>query len=368
MAMLRSAEPILTVHQRIVTSGARAVEPFEVGGALRLAIPQLAEDIPGEPPHMNGGNSDIDARLFVWRDGAFAADGALALPGGEDIEFFTIDGQAYLATASLRTGRGPYDLNTHSTIYRWDAGTWAPFQTFATFAAKQWRFFECDGRRFLALALGVTMEGVEKRHPSTSRIYEWDGTRFVEFQVLDGRWGYNWTFFALDGMRVLAYADHVDASRLYRWDGSQFTVLQDIAEKAGRAFAFFEAGGAAWLVFAPIFGETLLHRWDGERFVPHQSLGGDGGRELKIVTTPSGRFLVRVCFIQGTPHDPKPELNSQVYRWENGAFVTIAEFPTTGGTDAAAFHAGGDLFLAVSQGLGADIRYRAETVIYRCAF
>jgi hypothetical protein len=27
----------------------------------------------------------------------------------------------------------------------------------------------------------------------------------------------------------------------------------------------------------------------------------------------------------------------------------------------------GELFLAVSNGLSADVRYRAETIIYRCA-
>ena len=38
---------VLTVHQRLATSGARAVEVFRTGGALRLVIPQLAGDIPG---------------------------------------------------------------------------------------------------------------------------------------------------------------------------------------------------------------------------------------------------------------------------------------------------------------------------------
>jgi hypothetical protein len=362
-----TAADVLSVHQHIVTSGARAVEVFNLDGALRLAIPQLAEDIPDQPPHMNGGNSDISAKMFVWRNGGFVEDAPLALPGGEDIEYFTIDGQSYLATASLRTGRGPYDLNTQSVIYHWNAGAWEPFQSIATFAAKQWRHFSFDGRHFLALALGVTVDGLDIRHPATSRIYEWDGSRFAEFQVLDGKWGYNWTFFELNGMRVLAYADHAGASRLYRWDGAHFVALQDIGERAGRAFAFFEADGAHWLVYAPIVGETTLMRWDGDRFIACQSLGGDGGRELEIVTTSNGLFLVRICFIQGTPHDPKTALSSQVSRWQNGAFQTIAEFPTTGGTDATAFRADGALFLAVSNGLSADVRYRAETIVYRCA-
>ena len=356
----------LAVHQRISTSGARAVEVFEAGGALRLAIPQLARDVAGEPPHMNGGDSNVDAPLFVWRDGAFVDDGALALPGGEDIEVFTLDGRQYLAAASLRTGNGPYDLNCESPIYRWEHGAWAPIQSIPTFAAKQWRFFEFGGRRFLALAQGVTIEGPTARHPATSRIYEWDGARFGEFQVLDGKWGYNWTYFAFGGMHLLAYADHVGASVLYRWDGAQFVPQQEFGLH-GRAFAFFEADGEAWLAFAPIFGETMLYRWDGAAFVAQQSLGGAGGRELKLVTTASGRYLVRVCFIQGTPHDPQPELQSQLYRWNAGRFEVVAEFPTSGGTDAAFFHAGDALYLAVSNSLSPEVRYRADTVVYRCA-
>ncbi len=359
------AADVLAVHQRIVTSGARAVDVFELDGALRLAIPQMAEDIPDTPAHMNGGNSDINARMFVWRDGAFVPDTPIALAGGEDIEFFTIDGRHYLATASIRTGHGPYELNCESVIYRWDANVWEPFQAVPTFAAKQWRFFEFAGRRFLALAQGVTMDGLVARHPATSRIYEWDGARFTEFQVLDGKWGYNWSFFELDGMHVLAYADHVGASTLYRWDGTQFVTLQEIGAMAGRAFTFFEANGAAWLAYAPIFGESMLFRWDGTQFQPRQSLGGPGGRELKIVTTAAGLFLVRICFIQGTPAAPKPDLLSQVYRWTGDGFEVIAEFPTTGGTDVATFHAGGALFLAVSNSLSSEIRYRSETVIYR---
>jgi len=108
-------------------------------------------------------------------------------------------------------------------------------------------------------------------------------------------------------------------------------------------------------------------RPDGAAFVAQQSLGGAGGRELKLVTTASGRYLVRVCFIQGTPHDPRPELQSQLYRWNAGRFEVIAEFPTSGGTDAAFFRADGTLYLAVSNSLSPEVRYRADTVVYRCA-
>jgi hypothetical protein len=358
--------PVLTVHQRLNTSGARAVEPFVLDGQLRMVVPQLATDIQAQPPHMNGGNSDIDARLYVWREGRFEDDGGLGVPGGEDAEFFTIDDDAYLATASLRTGRGPYDLNSQSVIYRWNGTSWSAFQSIPTFAAKQWRFFTVGERRFLALAQGVTIPQLDVRHPATSRIFEWEGTRFVEFQVLDGAWGYNFTHFRLHGTDMLAYADHAGASMLYRWEGSRFAPFQDFGPH-GRAFAYFESSGESWLAFAPIVGESVLYRWDGATFLLHQPIGGSGGREFELVTVSGELFLVRICFITGTPAAPKPDLLSQLYVWHQRTFDQVAEFRTFGGTDVAAFHAGDALFLAVSNSLSRDVRYREDTVIYRCA-
>lgn len=360
-------ETSLTIHQRLPTSGARAVLPFEINGGLYLAIPQLAEDIPGQAPQMNAGNSDIDMALYRWRDGKFGGVGRLPVAGGEDVEFFSIGSDCFLATASIRAGRGPYDFNVDSQIFKWSNGTWAPFQSVPTFAAKQWRHFSFDGRHFLALAQGVTVPGPEVRHPRTSRIFEWDGARFAEFQVLDGAWGYNWEFFERADGRFLAYADHVGQSRLHKWDGARFAPFQDFADHGGRAFRYFEADGSGWMAFAAIDGESVLYRWADGAFRRHQSLGGPGGREFAPIKTGKDLYLVRVCFIEGTPAAPKVDLQSQLYRWQTGQFAVVQEFPTFGGTDAHAFTADGGVFLAVSNSLSREIRFREDTIIYRFA-
>jgi EPTP domain len=41
------------------------------------------------------------------------------------------------------------------------------------------------------------------------------------------------------------------------------------------------------------------------------------------------------------------------------------EFSTAGGTDAAVFSADGKLFVAVSNSLTVDVRFRTDTIIYR---
>jgi hypothetical protein len=355
----------LLEHQRLETSGARAVLPFTLADGCYLAVPELAHDQPGAPRGMNGGTSDVDMPIYRWRDGHFVADGSLPVPGGEDAEFFRIGDDEFLATASIRRGHGPYDLNVESVIFRREGGSWAQFQSFPTFAAKQWHFFEFDARRFLALAQGVVLEGVEARHPATSRIYEWNGSQFVDFQALDGRWGYDFDFFSLNGRKFLCYADHESASRVLEWDGERFAPLQELAASGGRAFAFFEADQAGWLAFANIFGESLLYRWNGDGFVQTQVLSGPGGREFALFRTAGDLYLVQVNFIHGTPAEPKTDLLSTLSRWDRGKFRQVQAFPTLGGTDASWFSADGKMFLAVSNSLTADIRFRADSVIYR---
>ena len=275
---------LFTEHQRLATSGARAVLAFRTDGTLRLAIPQLSVDIPGTPAYMNGGDSKTDMLLYRWSGGKFIEDGRLPVPGGEDALYFQIGTLEFLATASIRTGSGPYELNTHSILYRRAGDRWEAFQSFPTFAAKQWHHFSVDDRQFLALAQGVTIETAVARNPRRSCIFEWNGDEFVDFQTLDGGWGYNWVDFDIDGRHFLGYADHTSPSGLMIWNGASFAPFQEFAPQGGRAMEFFRADGQAWLAFANLTGESFLYRWHEDRFVIHQSLGGVGspGTELEF--------------------------------------------------------------------------------------
>src|SRR5271156_3318986 len=186
---------LLQLVQRLNTSGARAVEAFVHAGTQYLAVAQLARDIPGRPAQMNGGDSNIEALVYRWKDNRFVEHQRLCVAGGEDVEFFRIADRAFLATASLRTGADPYELNAHSMLFEFVNGQFEPFQSFPTFAAKQWKHFEIGVRHFLALAQGVVMDGITARHPAQSCIFEWDGSRFLPFQNIPSLWGYNWECF-----------------------------------------------------------------------------------------------------------------------------------------------------------------------------
>src|SRR5882757_5759443 len=119
---------MLTEVQRLPTSAARAVMPYSIDGSTYLAISQHARDIPGAEAAMNGGDSNIATLIYQWLNGAFVEVQQLPVSAGEDAEYFSFDGNHYLATASIRTGAGPYDLNSISTIFKWNGAEWASFQ------------------------------------------------------------------------------------------------------------------------------------------------------------------------------------------------------------------------------------------------
>ncbi len=349
--------------QRIPTSGARAVEVFSLDGLELLAIPQLAVDVPDTEPGMNAGDSNTDLLVFVREDGHYVPSVAIPAPGGEDAEFFSIGARSFLAVASIRSGSGPYEYSTKSTIQEWTAGSFTEFQSIETYAAKQWKHWQIGERHFLAIAQGLELSHIPGPNRD-SMIYEWDGSGFVEFQQIASKWAYNWHPFWVDDSFFVAHADHLEPSILYRWDGERFVEHQELRTHAGRAFASFERDGHHHLVVVGLAEPPVVMRWDETRFVPYQGLDGLGAREICVVEHDGRLFVIRVNFILGTPHDPEPELISQVYEWRDEALHVAAEFPTCGATDVDIVAVGSDIEFVVSNSLSPLVRFATDTIVY----
>ena len=189
---------------------------------------------------------------------------------------------------------------------------------------------------------------------------------FTEFQRIPSRWAYNWHAFQAGGEFFVAHAEHAGPSVLYRWDGALLQPHQTLAEESGRAFASFDDdGGDSYLVVACIAAPSRVLRLDGARFTETQVLDGLGARELAVARCGRPDAAIRVNFILGTPADPQPALDSQVYEWDGGKLHEAATFPTCGGTDVAVLDGHSDTVeLVVTNSLTPELRFAAETVRY----
>ena len=363
---------LLSPHQELNTSGARAVCSFEIDNINFLVIPQLAKDIPGQDVDMTKGDSNAATVVYTYNAGTWQEFQQLPSPGGEDAEAFEIDGHHYLAIASLRSGNGlrePYRYDVPSTIYEFRNGRFEVFQQIPSFAAKQWRFFSLSGRHFLALAQGAQVEANEMPEtPYPSMIYSWNGTKFEGFQSIESQWGYNWEFFTLHGTSYLAYAYHTLPSSLYRWDGDKFTKHQDFEGLSGRAFLFFESEGCAYLIFARLMGTTDLLKWNGSKFEQHQRLSGSSGREMKVLREENETYVFQINFISGTRQAPTTALQSFIYRLAEGKLVLLKTFTTSGATDATVIRIGSSYYLAVSESLAPNASFSTPSRIYKLEF
>ncbi len=361
-----SEQEILTPAFRLPTSGARELTPFHWQGQDFLAVAQLAEDIPGTPAHMNGGNSDVAVLVYRFEEGEYRLFQQIPSHGNESAQFFVLNDQLFLAVASIRSGAGePYSMLTYSLVYGWDGKRFYPVQQFAGFASKNWHPFTIGKRHFLALANGVTAEEGKAQASPHSWIYEWNGREFEKFQEIPTQWAYSWESFMHQGTTFLAIADHLQKSSLYRWDGEQFIEFQHFAGGGGRAFAAFEIQGERYLAWARIDADSLLYRWNGSEFRVVQNFAEPGGRNFTPFVVHGQTYLFLTRFITGSRDQPQSELLSPLYCWQGKRFEQVQQIPTSGGVGAHFFELQGEPHLAVANSLSKDLRFRVDSIIYR---
>jgi hypothetical protein len=135
--------------------------------------------------------------------------------------------------------------------------------------------------------------------------------------------------------------------------------------RSGRALCFFATEDDSWLAFARLHEESLLYRWTGNRFARERAMSGPGGREFEWFENAGARYLVQVNFLHGSREAPQTALQSIVYEYVNRTFAIVDRFSTFGGTDATAFKVDNQQYLAVSNSLTADVRFRVDSNIYR---
>lgn len=361
------AEQILTPYEYLDTTGARELSAFTLNNEHYIAVAQLAKDIPDTPPNMNGGDADVDVLIFKMYKGKHVVYQRIPGHGNESATFFTIGDSAFLAIASVNSGpHTPFNNQTYSMLYQWDGRYFHPIQQFYSYGTKQCYYFNIGKRHFLALANGVPLpENNNHKRDTNSMIYEWDGSKFISFQKIPSLWGYSFKSFQINDRYYLAFADHLNKSSLYLWDGNHFKVHQVFEGDGGRAFESFRINDHYYLAYANIKNDSVIYQWNGKHFIKYQILKGAGGRNFTYFNIDSHHYLFRVNFITGNRSNPKSNLQSPLYKWENNQFVTVQNIPTFGGVSAHVYQYDDLLYLALANSLSADLRFRVNSVIYK---
>ena len=297
--------------------------------------------------------------------------------GAADWEYFQIGTDHYLVVANSR-GISSYDVN--STLYRWDGQAFLPIQSILTHNALDWEHFEIDGVPYLAVA--------NQRNSSTrnidSQIYQWNGTSFVDYQAIPTMGAHDWEYFQIDGMHYLAVANYFNSqgavwsekyntdSKIYQWDGDSFEEYQAILTSGARDWEYFEIAGEHYLAVANYydsqtrFVDSQIYKWNGASFVPFQAISTIGADSWENFQIGTDHFLAIANESDGpiTSSSDSRHVDSEIYRWNGTSFVVYQTIPTVGAHDWTHFEIGADHFLAVANHRD-DPTHNIDSVVYR---
>lgn len=279
--------------------------------------------------NMGGGVFDIDSKIYRWDGTKFAEFQAIPTHGASGWKFFTIGGDCYLAVANNRSGTANFIID--SMIYKWDGEKFVEFQATTTNGALRWEFFTIEGDSFLAVANYST--DFTTNFNIDSKIYKWDGSKFDEFQSIPTSGAHDWKFFTIESVPYLTVANlhsgpyrtglEID-SKIYRWDGAKFVEFQSIPTSGAVGWGFASSGPDSFLAVAnwkndagSYLVDSKIYSWDGSRFVEFQSLPTNGASDCEFFTIGSDLYLA-VANVGGGAAGPNTE--SKIYRQKRRLF------------------------------------------------
>lgn len=294
-----------------------------------------------------------------YDDYAFSGDifsGYQAIPtkAAETWESFTIDGETYLAVANMRNNLRSYNIN--SVIYKWSGSSFTEFQAIPTNGAADWESFSIDGKTYLAVA---NHHDDVTSYNTDSKIYEWNGSIFVEIQSFETHGAMDWESFTIDGETYLASANSYNGStftinsKIYRWDGTSFVKIQDIETSGAADWESFSISGETYLAvanyrddstFAIIYSK--IYKWNEtiSKFEEIQSILTSAAWDWESFIIDGETYLA----VANSSNNSSGNVDSIIYKWNGTAFHDIQTIPTNGAHDWESFTIGSDTFLAVA--------------------
>lgn len=197
-------------------------------------------------------------------------------------EFFTIGNEFYLVGGGVPIFRGAARVSSpnESIIYRWDNDLRQfvdPEPIPGTTNVVDWEFFSIDGEYYLAGARrSLDLLPISGILDDTSIIYWWDGNRFRFFHSIESREANNLESFTINGNHYLAVVNdrpgrHEESnSDIFKWNRTMGTFYprpeQSIVTYDAQDCEFFTIDEEHFLCVANGTADSVIYKWNGTIF------------------------------------------------------------------------------------------------------
>jgi hypothetical protein len=330
--------------------------------------------------------SALLAQLSSLRAAQTALEAEVCLPGRialyqnvstvgcRNWEFFTINGQSFLAAAFYEQNdppRGIYTYNLNSPILRFDAtsNSFVPFQLIPTVGAWSVKAFTMGGQTFLAYANHYDGGGSTLNSP----IYRFNGSSFVLFQTIPTVGAATWEFFTVNNQSFLAVANLANwqqppfvyalNSQILRFNTAtnSFLHFQFISTQGAMDFESFVIGNESFLAVSnhrngPDYTlNSQVFRFDSvsNTFILFQSIPTQASNDFEFFTISGASYLA----VANAYDDTAAPVNSQILRFNttSNIFTPFQSIPTVGATDWEFFVLGGQSYLVCAMDFSLQI-------------
>ena len=337
------------LFQTFPTSDSSSVTTFVISDELFLANTNMRGT--------SGSRGRTKLSVYLLQQNNLVINQTLDTLSASDVEYFTIQGEHFLAVANRYDGSS---YSVDSVVYRLETGQFKEFQRIRTSRAIGLSYFAVSERKFLI----ITNYGTDLIF-----IYEWKTGRFIKIQDISLTNPYRCGTFNINNTPHFACGRGLstNAVSVFRWSGSQFELFQQLSSKSvySRPNSFND-NGTLYLAIGnfgtPYDTDSYIYRWDGAQFVHHQSIPTHGASDWDSFTTGEGDVFLIVAN-KKTGGSDGYHVTSAVYKKTGNMFNLHQQLKTTGASRVHAFTHKGKQYLAVMNQYNGSI-YNLDSQVY----
>ncbi|XP_070562744.1 thrombospondin-type laminin G domain and EAR repeat-containing protein-like [Ptychodera flava] len=288
---------------------------------------------------------------------------------GSRMKTFLINNTMYLAVPNFQ----------HTVIYRWYMGQFLHFQDLHITQVRGVEYFSIEGQHYLALAKFRE----DKDYHTNSPIFKWDGQKFTQYQIIPTTGAFDWLYFrvhATTGSQYFLLMVNSGTSHgsgkieniISKWNGHHFLPIQSILTGKTKHASSFTIDDQTFISFA-IYEESNSNRVNSQIYKIQTDSPSPSIQYYETLPIAGGSYAVVPFKHEGQTYlmdvirqkdDSSFTAESPIYLWKEDKFEVFQTIPTTGARMACPFEIMGRLFLAVANWRD-ETTYRVDSVIYK---